>query len=460
MKTPTCRRFKGRSMCLTIFFLLVNASMLAQADRLDEGRAAIGAGNYAKAHELLAPLADAGDAIAQNAMGVLFVQGWGVAADPERAAEYFQRSAEQGNIKGTMNLADAYRTGMGVKQNCAKARDLLTPIAHDGLAKAQVILGSIYDNGCSDFPPDPKKAFQWYSAAAAQDDPYGLGNVGAMYALGLGVEQDYSEAKKHYHEAAELGNGKAAYNLGRMYELGEGMQPDSEQAKHWYRKAVSMGEAEAEQRLTALEKHGSPGGSISTTLLAEALKVPAIDLARSYGSISSVMEMLPLAEAGVTLQLPDGEVNKANADAVRVEFEQRMVIYEQAIEQRGVAGLQGKYTATAAGCGESGSAWAMSITEGYDWIHVEQNGSGVEFAASKKKRRSSRDIVATGICVEDAIALNDPMNSDYVLVGESQEGKITIRPDVESVLNAWPDFIQPPSRSSLSSCVVTLTPAQ
>jgi TPR repeat protein len=460
MKTSARRHINSNCVCVTLFFWLATAPLLVQADKLEEGRAAIGAGNYAKAHELLAPLAEVGDAVAQNAMGVLYVQGWGVVADPERAVDFFQRSAEQGNIKGSMNLADAYRTGNGVKQNCAMARDLLAPIARDGLAKAQVVLGSIYDNGCSGFPSDPKKAFQWYAAAAAQEDPYGLGNVGAMYALGLGVEQDYSEAKKHYSEAAELGNSKAAYNLGRMYELGEGMPPDPDQAKQWYRKAVSMGEAEAEQRLNALENQGTLGSTINEVLLAEALKAPSIELAKSYGSITNVIEMLPLAEAGVTLQLPDGDVNKANVAAVRIELEQRMAVYAQAIDQRGVADLKGKYTAIAGDCGNSGSAWTMAITEGYDRIFVEQNGSEVKFAASKKRRRSSNDIVAEGFCVETAIALIDPMNSDYVLVGESHNGQITISPDAESVLNAWPDFIQPPSRSSLSSCVVTLTPAQ
>ena len=53
-----------------------------------------------------------------------------------------------------------------------------------------------------------------------------------MYALGLGVDQSYSEVMKYYRKAAALGNGKAAYNLGRMYEFGEGMPPDPAQAKH------------------------------------------------------------------------------------------------------------------------------------------------------------------------------------------------------------------------------------
>ena len=458
MKTTTCRCFKGRSMCLTFLFLLATTPLLVQADRLEEGRTAIGTGNYAKAHELLEPLAEAGDAVAQNAMGVLYIQGWGVSADPERAAQYFQRSAEQGNIKGTMNLADAYRTGKGVKQSCEKAKGLLTPIARGGLAKAQVVLGSIYDNGCSDFQSDPKKAFQWYSAAAAQGDPNGLGNVGAMYALGRGVENDYPEAMKHYREAAELGNGKAAYNLGRMYEFGEGMPPDLKQAEYWYQKAVSLGETEAEQRLMALTASGNKGSTISSDMLAEAMDAPPLALAQSYGSIKSVIELLPLVEAGVTLQLPHGEVNKKNVASVRSELEQQLSIFEKAIEKRGAINISGEYVATANRCDHSGSSWASLIAKGYDRIFVGQDGLEVAFEASKKRRRDNSDRTASGVCVENAIALVDPMNSDYTLVGEFHDGLITIRPDVDSILNAWPDFVQPPSRSNLTSCVVKLTP--
>lgn len=448
--------------CRLCFVLIILAFLFipstAQSTQLEEGRAAIGAGDYARAMELLGPLADSGDAIAQNAMGVLYLQGWGVISDPERAFSYFQLSAGQGNEKGSMNLAHAYRTGVGVNQSCIKARDLLMPYANNGNAGAQARVGMIYDSGCTDLAPDPKEAFRWYSKAAAQDDPYGLGNLGAMYGLGLGVDQNYPEAMKYYRKAADLGNGKAAYNLGRMYEFGEGMPPDPEQAKSWYRKAVSLGEVEAEQRLMRLEGGGVATSSVNPALLDDALKATPIDLAQSYGSISNILEMLPLAEAGITLQLPDGEVNKANVATVRAELGKRLAIYEQAITERGSTNISGEYEAKVKKCSKSGSAWAVSIANGYDRIFVEQHGAEVAFEASKKRRRNSPDSTASGFCVENAISLIDPMNSDYVLIGEFHGGHITIRPDVESVLRAWPDFVKPPSRSNLLSCVVVLTP--
>ena len=449
---------KFAKLCIVLIVLAFQFTpSTAQLTQLEEGRAAISAGDYAKAMELLEPLADSGDAVAQNAMGVLYLQGWSVASDPERAVRYFQLSAKQGNSKGSMNLAHAYRTGSGVNQSCIKALDLLMPYADNGNAEAQARVGMIYDSGCKDLAPDPKEAFRWYSKAAAQDDPYGLGNLAAMYGLGLGVDQNYPEAMRYYRKAADLGNGKAAYNLGRMYEFGEGMPPDAEQAKYWYRKAVSLGEVEAEQRLMLLEG-GENTATVNTVLLDEALKAPPIDLAQSYGSISNILEMLPLVEAGATLQLPDGEVNKANVATVRAELEQRLAVYGQAIAKRGSISISGEYEAKAKKCSKSASAWAMSITEGYDRIFVEQIGPAVTFEASRRRRHNSPEFTATGFCVENAISLIDPMNSDYVLNGELYGEHITIRPDVESILRAWPDFVKPPNRSNLSSCVVVLTP--
>jgi hypothetical protein len=439
---PFC---KLRSVLAISFFLA--AAVPAQSNQLEEGRAAIGAGDYVKAMELLRPLADSGDAVAQNAMGVLYLQGWGVANNPERAFGYFQLSAAQGNAKGVMNLAHAYRTGTGVEPSCVEARKLLEPLAQSGNATAQATLGMIYDTGCSDNPVDPQAAFHWYSAAAAQGDPIGLGNLGSMYALGLGVEQDYAEAMNYYRRAAELGNGKAATNLGRMFELGEGTPRDLQQAKHWYREAAASGEAEAEQRLAALEDDENAGNAMDTDLLAGALKAPPHELAQSYASISTILEMLPLAEAGVTLKLPDGEVNKDNAAAVKNELEQRLAIYERAIAQRGSADISGEYVAEAPKCSYSGSAWASLIAGGYDHVFVTQDGAKVAFEASKKRRRNKPEFTASGFCVENSISLIDPMNSDYVL---------TIKPDVESILQAWPDFIKPPSRVNLSSCSVRL----
>src|SRR6516164_11845458 len=60
------------------------------------GLAAFNEGAYAGARAAWVPLAEAGDARAQCGLGFMYYSGRGVPRDSARAAEFFQRAAEQG----------------------------------------------------------------------------------------------------------------------------------------------------------------------------------------------------------------------------------------------------------------------------------------------------------------------------------------------------------------------------
>lgn len=55
-----------------------------------------------------------------------------------------------------------------------------------------------------------------------------------MYHDGRGMPQDYKEAVKWYHQAAEQGNADAQFKLGRMYANGYGVPQDYVQAHMWF----------------------------------------------------------------------------------------------------------------------------------------------------------------------------------------------------------------------------------
>lgn len=67
----------------------------AQADGLQDGRAAMKAGDFGKALRLLMPLAKDGNTGAQNAVGVLYAKGWGVPQNHRMAVDWYRKSAEQ-----------------------------------------------------------------------------------------------------------------------------------------------------------------------------------------------------------------------------------------------------------------------------------------------------------------------------------------------------------------------------
>ena len=85
------------------------------------------------------------------------------------------------------------------------AYSMLLPMAEQGYAEAQCIIGDIY----------------W---------------------LGLGRDKDFQEAMRWLHKAAEQGHANACNTLGCIYTTGgPDLDPDEETAKKWYRRAIENG---------------------------------------------------------------------------------------------------------------------------------------------------------------------------------------------------------------------------
>lgn len=86
-----------------------------------------------------------------------------------------------------------------------EAFELLMPIAEQGNAEAQCIIGSMYD-------------------------------------LGLGIESNVLEAVKWYNKSASQGYAVASNNLGTIYYSGkEGIVRNRAKASEWYQKARQQG---------------------------------------------------------------------------------------------------------------------------------------------------------------------------------------------------------------------------
>jgi TPR repeat protein len=71
-------------------------------------------------------------------------------------------------------------------------------------------------------------------------------NLGVMYDLGQGVEQDYAKAMQFYREASEVGEGQADYNLGVMYANGSGVEKDCIEAVVHFSRAAWRRHPDAE----------------------------------------------------------------------------------------------------------------------------------------------------------------------------------------------------------------------
>ena len=123
----------------------------------ETGQAAFERGDIATAIEAWMPLAEAGDARAQAAIGSLYIHGHGVAVDYGEALRWTRRAAEQGDVTGQFNMGTIFAGGLGVERDYAASAE-------------------------------------WFGRAAEQDDAASRFNLGVLYARGLGVPRDDEEA--------------------------------------------------------------------------------------------------------------------------------------------------------------------------------------------------------------------------------------------------------------------------
>ena len=125
--------------------------------------------NMADAIKYLTQAAEKGQAVAQYRLGTLYERGQGVAADPVKAAHWYELSANQGNRKAMHNLAVSYAGGAGGKKNMAEAARWFAKAAALGLSDSQFNLAVLYERG-DGVPQSLLDAYKWYSIAAAAGD--------------------------------------------------------------------------------------------------------------------------------------------------------------------------------------------------------------------------------------------------------------------------------------------------
>lgn len=94
-------------------------------------------------------------------------------------------------------------------------------------------------------PSDPAELARWLEPRAKSGDATAQYRLGALYALGKGVEKDYARAAPLLRQAAESGLAEAQFDYGVLCEYGHGVPQDLAQAAAWYEKAAAQGYPDA-----------------------------------------------------------------------------------------------------------------------------------------------------------------------------------------------------------------------
>jgi TPR repeat protein len=112
---------KGVSLARLRWFALCLCGAVAACAAGDSVDELLSREQYGEVRARLEPLAEDGDASAQNRLGVLHYLGLGTPVDHARAAAWFKRAALAGDPNGQRNLGSMFRQGLGVPRDELRA---------------------------------------------------------------------------------------------------------------------------------------------------------------------------------------------------------------------------------------------------------------------------------------------------------------------------------------------------
>lgn len=186
------------------------------------------------------------DTISMTFLGFIYTQGIGVAKNPKKGIDWFQRAINQGNSNAMLKLGDYYR----VEQNWDEAIRLYQQAVKLGNSNAMVNLGAIYQRG------------EGAKQNRVEAIRHAMVNLGVSSQRGEGVRQNWDEAVRLYQQAVELGNSKAMFRLGHIYfQYSIGGLQYWNQAANLYRCAFKAGEKKAIDYIRTLLFYNFMGAS-------------------------------------------------------------------------------------------------------------------------------------------------------------------------------------------------------
>ncbi|MFC7421863.1 tetratricopeptide repeat protein [Iodobacter arcticus] len=136
--------------------------------------------------------------------------------DKQAALHWYEKAAEAGDQKARYQLGMAYLKGDTVSANPEKARLWFSTAGQLGVYR----LGMMTLKG-EGGPKDQAKGIEMVQSAAKSNDPAAIYTLGNWYRYGDYLAQDQHAAIRHYKKAANLQYVPALQELALAYEMGE-----------------------------------------------------------------------------------------------------------------------------------------------------------------------------------------------------------------------------------------------
>ncbi len=177
--------------------------------------------------------------------------------DLGRATNLFRNELVMAHLPNSYRASATYWLGViALRRGHAKrSATLFWTAATSGNALAMCRLGALYALGHG-VPQNYAKAMAWYRKAAAAGCVAAMDDIGLLYQDGQGVPKNYATAKAWLEKAAAAGFGAAMNSIGLLYQDGHGVPRDYVKAMAWYRRAVAAGYVAAMVNIGMMYFHG------------------------------------------------------------------------------------------------------------------------------------------------------------------------------------------------------------
>ena len=190
--------YQGKIMKkLTLLTLVLTVSTSINAFAFDGdydlGVFQLNRGEFKAAISEFTPLLAEEYAPAQYQMAMVYLNGYGVRKNKDKALELIKQAAAQNYPDALFNLSVLYTEGELVKKNLKTAFNYMKKAANKNMPSAQFNLGVMFANG-EGTPVDPSRAARWYEKAARQNYVLAQYNLALMYFEGKGVRLNLQES--------------------------------------------------------------------------------------------------------------------------------------------------------------------------------------------------------------------------------------------------------------------------
>jgi TPR repeat protein len=195
------------------------------------------------------------DSYAMRSLAWLYWLGeCGVKPDKQTGFNWFKQAYVAGDTMAGAILGNCYLRGDGTARDEDAGISVLLPLANDGVADAQTLIGECYYYGYGQFgaltqDERNRKAIEFFKDAIAGKDWAACGHLGVLYETGEGVPKDWKEAARLYLQGVNNQNPVCMYYYARAIET-HGAEISkvfgrNDNAESYYRMAAAAGIADA-----------------------------------------------------------------------------------------------------------------------------------------------------------------------------------------------------------------------